>query len=92
MNKKLLACYSRVVWLAAVSLSKWFHENEHAHRYLQGCENVLELGTGTGLLGIYLGLKFQALEQPAKIVLTDLEKPSLEITQQNVNLNGLKQG
>ena len=52
----------------------------------------MELGTGTGLLGIYLGLKFQALEQPAKIVLTDLEKPSLEITQQNVNLNGLKQG
>ena len=51
---------------------------------------MLELGTGTGLLGIFAALKLQQLNRSNyRIVLTDLEKPSLDITDENVALNGL---
>ena len=60
-NKKLLATYSRVVWYSSLAMSHWFHENKEAQAYLgEGkAQNILEFGTGTGLLGIYLGLKLK---------------------------------
>ena len=69
-------------------MSHWFHENKLAQEYLSEgrATNILEMGTGTGLLGIYLALK---LKNESRIVLTDLEKPSLDITKQNVLLNML---
>ena len=47
------------------------------------------MGTGTGLVGIYLGLKFQQDKTQVQITLTDLEKPSLDIAKENVDLNEL---
>ena len=52
-----------------------FHNNP---KYTESSTKVLEMGTGTGLVGIYLGLRFQALNKQAELILTDLEKPSLE--------------
>jgi len=71
-----------VVWRAAPSLSNWFDQNPHRLRSL--LENrrddggahfrALELGSGTGLLGLYT-IKTLLKEDPkSHITLTDIEQ------------------
>ena len=68
-NKRQISCESRVIWLASVALASWLSLEENKF-YLRNCESAIELGTGTGLLGI-----FSAKESPhANFVLTDLEE------------------
>ena len=51
---------------------------------------MLELGTGTGLLGIYCYLKMKQLgQQNIRMTLTDLEMESLDITKRNLALNSI---
>ena len=54
-------------------------------------KSVLELGTGTGLLGIFCYMKMKAMgrKDDFKMTLTDLEKPSLDITIMNLDTNGV---
>ena len=56
-NRKQISCTSRVIWLASVSLSNWF--DDQGHKWLNPGQRVLEIGTGTGLLGIYLACKYR---------------------------------
>ena len=68
-NKRQISCESRVIWLASVALASWLSLEENKF-YLRNCKSAIELGTGTGLLGI-----FSAKESPhANFVLTDLER------------------
>ena len=68
-NKRQISCESRVIWLASVALANWLSLEENRF-YLRNCRSVVELGTGTGLLGI-----FSAKEAPhANFTLTDLER------------------
>ena len=80
-NRKQLSCESRVVWLASVALANWLDSNAD---YLQG--SILELGTGTGLLGVFIGLKAPSCQ----LVMTDLERQSLETAEANLELNQVK--
>ena len=53
-------CTSRVIWKASLALSTWFNKKANV-QYLTAANSVLELGTGTGLLGIYCYLKMKAM-------------------------------
>ena len=76
--RKLMSCYSQAVWGASIALANWFDKPQNSESYLTAKKrNVLELGTGTGLLGIYLALK----APQNTYTLTDLEKPSLDLTE-----------
>jgi len=55
--------------LASVALSTWLDLPENK-LYLKNCKNVIELGTGTGLLGIYSARQ----ASHAQFTLTDLER------------------
>ena len=58
---QMVDCTSRVVWKAAVGVSRWFNESEMGQKHLMRGKNILELGTGTGLLGIFAHLKMRRL-------------------------------
>ena len=63
------------MWLASVALANWFNEDKNRHYLDNTVKSVVELVTGTGLLGISLSL----LAKHASFILTDLEKQSLDI-------------
>ncbi|THV05435.1 S-adenosyl-L-methionine-dependent methyltransferase [Dendrothele bispora CBS 962.96] len=69
-----------VVWPAGQILSSYLVLKGHA--YLKG-KNVLELGSGTGLVGLV------AAKLGAKSVWITDQKPLLDIMQQNVSINQL---
>ena len=69
-----------VVWGAATCLSEWLDENFDEVVPLTA-SHALELGSGTGLLGIYAikNLLKNRSENKPKIVLTDMESSVSEI-------------
>ncbi len=48
---------SRVVWQASTALSDYFDKSLEGLKLLKDAQNVIELGAGTGLLGIFCSLK-----------------------------------
>ena len=61
-----------VVWKASIALSKWFDSNPDM---LSGdYESGLELGSGTGLLGIYALKRILQNNPKAKMIFTDMEE------------------
>ncbi|CAK9782803.1 hypothetical protein CC85DRAFT_247547 [Cutaneotrichosporon oleaginosum] len=86
------------VWDSGLALSSWLyhwlkdgwqrgrHPNAHAHEIIANLRaaRTLELGSGTGLVGITLGL----IDRKAQVTATDLDS-AMEIMNENVTLNGV---
>ena len=64
------------VWPAAVELCK------QAHNFISNNCNVLELGAGTGLVGIYI-----AKNITPSIIITDGNEESVDLINENILLN-----
>ncbi|CAO3674532.1 unnamed protein product [Rhizopus stolonifer] len=73
---------ARHVWDCGLGMCQFMKENQKQLKF----KNLLELGSGTGLVGIYAA----ELLQPDKVYLTDLAD-ALEIMQQNVDLMKTKE-
>jgi predicted nicotinamide N-methyase len=72
------------VWDSAILMSKWFEKMQHETNFLSG-KRVIELGSGTGLLGLICAKLGASL-----VVLTDLPV-LLQTMQQNIERNQLQQ-
>ena len=60
-----------VVWQASLTLSNWLEA--HTERLCSSMK-ALELGSGTGLLGIYTIKRLLQVHPEAQITLTDMEQ------------------
>ena len=63
----------QVVWRAAPSLSRWLDDNKKLEEF-KGEVRGLELGSGTGLLGVYTAKKLIQGGVSLKFTMTDMEE------------------
>lgn len=88
-----------VVWRASLSLSHWLDSNQG--KWLSDKPTAaLELGSGTGLLGLFTGKRLAQSNPCSSVTLTDMEESvsrfhsqtqSIELLRANVTLNGLSE-
>ncbi|TNV72380.1 hypothetical protein FGO68_gene12920 [Halteria grandinella] len=79
-----------VVWRASLSLSQWLDKNQT--QWLKSSSDpvsALELGSGTGLLGLFTIKRLLQENQGSKVTLTDMEQSSLDLLAKNIELNAL---
>mmetsp|Transcript_17733 Transcript_17733/g.34956 ORF Transcript_17733/g.34956 Transcript_17733/m.34956 type:complete len:316 (+) Transcript_17733:173-1120(+) len=79
-NQLIEKFVSRVVWPSAEELSRHFA----LHPEIVASKNILELGSGTGLCGISM-----ACLGATSVVLTDYNEASVELLQENIDLNSV---
>ncbi|CDW73903.1 UNKNOWN [Stylonychia lemnae] len=88
-NQQLAVGVPLVVWGASITLSNWIDEN--FERLPTNISNCLELGSGTGLLGIYtlkrIFSNYPETETSIHMTFTDMEQSSLELIEKNMDLN-----
>ncbi|GBG26194.1 Protein N-lysine methyltransferase METTL21A [Hondaea fermentalgiana] len=77
-NQLIEKFVSRVVWPSAEEMARYFTANPSLVRG----KRILELGSGTGLCGITM-----ARLGAASVVLTDYNEASVELLQENIDLN-----
>lgn len=70
------------LWDASLALTEYFYTNPHIVKD----KRILELGTGTGFCGISLA----KLLNPKRVILSDLEQVSENVTAHNIDLNNAK--
>ena len=68
-NSQLDTGVPQVVWDASLYLAKWIDENDHCEK----SGKTLELGSGTGLLGVFVAKYLQKTNSKAEMVMTDME-------------------
>jgi len=87
-----------VLWPSAVALSEWLVSNHLS--ILRKASSILELGAGTGLVGLLaahltermsLANDSHTTEQIRQVILTDFNPTVLANLKRNIELNGLKQ-
>ncbi|XP_951974.1 uncharacterized protein TA14865 [Theileria annulata] len=78
-----------IIWESSVIASFWLSMLAGSNNY-SGL-NVLELGSGCGLVGISFKVACQYYKQPIKLTLTDYSDKTVENLKYNVELNGLKE-
>eukprot|EP00375_Theileria_parva_P002630 XP_765311.1 hypothetical protein [Theileria parva strain Muguga] len=77
-----------IIWESSVIASFWLSMLAGSNNY-SGL-NVLELGSGCGLVGIAFKVACQYYNQPIKLTLTDYSDKTVDNLKYNVELNGLK--
>lgn len=77
-----------VVWGASLTLCRWL-EAHWSELGIEKASKALELGSGTGLLGLYTIKRLLLDSLTADITMTDMEDSSLELITENIKLNHL---
>lgn len=77
-NAQLEVGVPLVVWRASLSLSLWLDENELLKG--KGFKRALELGSGTGLLGLYTAKRLLKETPDSHLTFTDMEQSVSSIT------------
>lgn len=73
-NAQLEVGVPQVVWRASLSLSRWLDESGVLSKYSSGNELTgIELGSGTGLLGVFTAKRLLQGGVKVKFTLTDME-------------------
>ncbi len=85
-NAQLEVGVPLVVWGASLTLSRWL-EDYWEQLGIQKTSKTLELGSGTGLLGLYTIKRLLKDSPTASITMTDMEESSLELINENIKLN-----
>jgi len=77
-NAQLEVGVPLVVWGASLSLSRWL-DTQWEELEIGKASKALELGSGTGLLGVYTIKRLLQDCPSADITMTDMEESSLEL-------------
>ncbi len=85
-NAQLEVGVPLVVWGASLTLSRWL-EDHWEQLGIDKTSKTLELGSGTGLLGLYTIKRLLKDSPTASITMTDMEESSLELINENIKLN-----
>ena len=79
-----------VVWGASLSLSRWLDKQWDSLSIEKGPVKSLELGSGTGLLGLFTISRLLKDNSDSSIIMTDMEDSSIDLIKENMKLNSLK--